>query len=228
MQRLEGYGRTIRPILHRGIQLQDFSDEQSKSHDKFQSSRGTFESCSHCSECIKHTFATKYIESKIFTKGYFGSILYTICVSQITTIFRQQGLCGSTSDSVKSKVDSRNIKTWNLRKQITASYEVQYKSTTLHTDGPSKYQLKLNNCQHIPHILKQTIGSVNCGLTNGNTSLQGSVAILNKSLSAWIILLVSAYDVYYSIFSFCVITLLSVHYLPKCVNFRKVMSFRIT
>jgi len=166
MQRLEGYGRDIRPILYRGKQLRDFSDEQSKSHDKSQSSRGTFESCSHCNECIKHTLATKLFESKMFTKEYVGSTLYTICVSQTTTTFRQQSLCGSTSDSVKSKVDSRNIKTWNLKKQITAIYEAQVYHATYRL--PLKVSVKVNNCQHIPHIphiLKQTIGSVNCGQT---------------------------------------------------------------
>jgi hypothetical protein len=158
-----------RPILYGGIQLQDFSDERSKSHDKSQSNRGTFESSSHCNEFIKHTLATKLIESKMFMKVYFGSIIYTICFSQTTTLFRQQSLCGSTSDWVKSKVDSRNIKTWNLKKQITARYEVQVYHATYRR--PLKLSIKVDSCHHIPHILKQTIGSINCGLTNGNNSL---------------------------------------------------------
>jgi len=115
-------------------------------------------------------------------KEYFGSILYKICVSQTTTIFRQQSSCGSTADSINSKDNSRNINTRNLNKQILRV--TKCKSTALQTDGPSKYQLKLNSCHHISHILKQTNGLVNCGLKNGNNSLQGAVAILIKSLSA--------------------------------------------
>jgi hypothetical protein len=105
--------------------------------------------------------------------------------------------------------------------------DTKYKSTTLHTDGRSKYQLQLNSCHHIPHILKQTTGSANYGLTCGSNSQQGTVAIHNK---IWV------HDLFYSclpknfnIDFFILCNHATVCILcSECVNFRKVMSFRMT
>jgi hypothetical protein len=136
----------------------------------------------------------------MYMKEYFGSILGTICVSQTTTAFVQQSSCGSTSDLIKSKVDSRNIKTWNLKKQITARYEVQvYHATYWRPLKVSVTVEQLSSHSAFPQA-NNWIGQ----LWTDKRSLPISFTI--------------------RFFLFCVIKLLSVHYLPQCVNFRNVQN----